>query len=164
MQYNIIQYKDSSTTRVWTNATPTRSKQYILYRVTTARGTVLYYYTLNQELTLFNLLNLIKYLTSKCPLAKKPLWAILWYLAPNVQNGHACYIHGTSIFMKSIPVDLGGLGITCSPRDPRFAGSNPTVVDGFFQDVKILSTSPPGGTLGWGSRVLDFRLVKEPQA
>ena len=21
--------------------------------------------------------------------------------------------------------DLGGLGVTCSPRDPRFAGSNP---------------------------------------
>ena len=29
----------------------------------------------------------------------------------------------------------------------RFAGSNPAEVDGFFQDVKILSTSPPGGTL-----------------
>ena len=26
-------------------------------------------------------------------------------------------------------------------------------VDGFFQDVKILSTSPPGGTLSWGSQV-----------
>ena len=33
-------------------------------------------------------------------------------------------------------VGLGGLGVTCSPRDPRFAGSNPTEVDGFFQDVK----------------------------
>ena len=33
-----------------------------------------------------------------------------------------------------------------------------------FQDVKILSTSPPGETLSWGSRVWDFRLVKEPQA
>ena len=42
---------------------------------------------------------------------------------------------------------LTGLGVTCSPRDPRFAGSNPADVDGFFQDVKILSTSPPGGTL-----------------
>ena len=41
---------------------------------------------------------------------------------------------------------LGGLGVTCSPQDPRFAGSNPTEVDGFFQDLKILSTSPPGGT------------------
>ena len=40
-----------------------------------------------------------------------------------------------------------GLGVTCSPRDLRFADSNPAEVDGFFQDVKILSTSPPGGTL-----------------
>ena len=44
-------------------------------------------------------------------------------------------------------VDLGGLGVTCSPRDPRFAGSNPAEVDGFFPDVKILSTGLPGGTL-----------------
>ena len=42
-------------------------------------------------------------------------------------------------------VGLGGLGVTYSPRDPRFAGSNPTEVDGLFQDVKILSTSPPEG-------------------
>ena len=27
----------------------------------------------------------------------------------------------------------------------------PTEVNGFFQDLKILSTSPPGGTLSWGS-------------
>ena len=32
-------------------------------------------------------------------------------------------------------------------------GSNLTEVNGFFQDVKILSTSSPGGTLSWGSRV-----------
>ena len=44
-----------------------------------------------------------------------------------------------------------GLGVTFSPRDPRFEGSNPSEVDGFFQDVKILSTSPPGGTLSRGS-------------
>ena len=44
-------------------------------------------------------------------------------------------------------VGLGGPGVTCSPRDPRFAGSYPAEVVGFFQDVKILSTSPPGGTL-----------------
>ena len=50
-------------------------------------------------------------------------------------------------------VGHGGLGVTCSPRDPMFAGSNPTEVDGFSQDVKILSTSPPGGTLSCGSRV-----------
>ena len=50
-------------------------------------------------------------------------------------------------------VGLGGLGVTCSPRDTRFVGSNPAEVDGFFQDVKIMSTSPPGGTLSLGSRV-----------
>ena len=49
-----------------------------------------------------------------------------------------------SILVRMTPVGLGGLGVTCSPRDPRFAGSNPTEVDGFFQDVKILSTNPPG--------------------
>ena len=26
----------------------------------------------------------------------------------------------------------------------------PAEVDGIFQDIKILSTSPPGGTLSWG--------------
>ena len=35
-------------------------------------------------------------------------------------------------------VSLVGLEVTYSPRDPRFAGSNPAEVDGFFQDVKIL--------------------------
>ena len=49
-----------------------------------------------------------------------------------------------------IEVGLGGLEVTCSPGDQRFAGSNPAEVDGFFQNVKILSTSPPGGTLSWG--------------
>ena len=55
-----------------------------------------------------------------------------------------------SSFVYTRLVSFGGLGVTCSPRDPRFAGSNPTEVDGFFQGVKILSTCPPGGTLTWG--------------
>ena len=50
-------------------------------------------------------------------------------------------------------VGLGGLGVMCSPRDPRFAGSNPAEVEGLFQNVKILSISLPGRTLSWGSRV-----------
>ena len=37
---------------------------------------------------------------------------------------------------KLMFVGLGDLGVTCSPRDPRFAGSNSTEVDGLFQDVK----------------------------
>ena len=47
-------------------------------------------------------------------------------------------------------VGLGGLGVTCSPRDPKFAGSNSAELDVLLQDVKILSTSPLGGTLSWG--------------
>ena len=30
-------------------------------------------------------------------------------------------------------IGLGGLEVTCSARDPMFAGSNPTEVDGFFR-------------------------------
>ena len=48
---------------------------------------------------------------------------------------------------------LVGLGVTCSPRDPRFVDSNPAEVNGFFQDVKILSSSPPGGILSWVFRL-----------
>ena len=33
-------------------------------------------------------------------------------------------------------VGLGGLGVTCSPREPRFAGSNPTEIGGFFSRRK----------------------------
>ena len=29
-------------------------------------------------------------------------------------------------------VGLGGLEVTCSPRDPRFEGLTPTEADGFF--------------------------------
>ena len=57
----------------------------------------------------------------------------MWHTAPKV--GH------------------GGLRVTCLPRDLRLAGSNPAEVDGFFQDVTILSTSPPEGTLCWGFRI-----------
>ena len=66
--------------------------------------------------------------------------------------------------LRVFDVGLGGLGVPCSLRDPRFAGSNPAEVDGLFQDVKILKTSPPVGTFSRRSRVWDFRLVKEPQA
>ena len=40
---------------------------------------------------------------------------------------------GLGIGMKlyNVVVGFGGLGVTCSPRDPWFAGSNPAEVDGF---------------------------------
>ena len=56
-------------------------------------------------------------------------------------------------------VGLDGLEVTCSPLDPRFAGSSPAEVDGFFEDVKILNTSPPGGTLSWGAPRLRFQAL-----
>ena len=55
-------------------------------------------------------------------------------------------------------------GYRARHRYPRFAGSNPAEVDGFFQDVKILSIIPPGGTLSRESRVCNFMLAKEPHA
>ena len=35
--------------------------------------------------------------------------------------------------LRELKVSLGDLGVTCSPRDPRFAGSNTAEVDGFFR-------------------------------
>ena len=58
-----------------------------------------------------------------------------------------------NVSLNNIEVDLGGFRVTGSPRDPRFAVLNPVEVDGFFQDVKILSIRSPGGTLSWGYRV-----------
>ena len=40
------------------------------------------------------------------------------------------------MLVRILVLGLGGLGVMCSPRDPRFAGSNPTVVDGFFSGHK----------------------------
>ena len=70
-------------------------------------------------------------------------------------------LEGSSI---SYLFGLGGLGVMCLPQDTMFVGSNLAEVNGVFQDVKILSTSPPGGTLNCGSRIRYYRLVKEPQA
>ena len=38
--------------------------------------------------------------------------------------------------LTSAIVGLGGLAVTCSSRDPRYAYSNPTKVDGFFSGCK----------------------------
>ena len=61
-----------------------------------------------------------------------------------VYSDRVNYLHG----LRNPEVfGLGGLGVKCSPPDPTFPCSNPTEVDGFFEDEKILSTSSPGGTL-----------------
>ena len=52
-----------------------------------------------------------------------------------------------------MPVGLGGLGVTCSPQDPRFAGSNPDEVDGFFSGRKNPEHMSSGRDFKLGSRV-----------
>ena len=55
--------------------------------------------------------------------------------------------------------------LSYSPLDPRFAGSIPAGVDEFFQSVKILSmTFPSERKQSRGTRVVDLRHVKDPQA
>ena len=54
--------------------------------------------------------------------------------------------------------------LSYSPLDPRFAGSNPAEVHGFFQSLKIVSMTSFGKEVSRGSRVVDLRHVKEPQA
>ena len=60
-------------------------------------------------------------------------------------------------------VSLGGLGVTCSPRDPRFAGLNPTEVDGFFSGRKNPEDKSSGRAFKLGVQNLRFQ-IKEPQA
>ena len=57
-------------------------------------------------------------------------------------------------------VGLGRLGVTCSPRDPRFAGSNPAEVDGFYSGHKNPEQKSSGRDFNLGV----LSLVKEPQA
>ena len=54
-------------------------------------------------------------------------------------------------------VGLDGLGVTCSPRDPRFADTNPTEVDGFFQDIKNLEHKSSGRGFKLGVPSLRFQ-------
>ena len=65
---------------------------------------------------------------------------------------HAWPVENTQPRIYYFQVGLGGLGETCLPQDSRFVGSNPAEVNGFFQDIKILSTSSLGGTLSLGSQ------------
>ena len=70
-----------------------------------------------------------------------------------LSNVYRFSVYGISYFL----VGLGALGVMCSPRNPRFMGSNPAEVDGFFQDVKILKPSPPGGDFKLGVPSLRFQ-------
>ena len=54
--------------------------------------------------------------------------------------------------MKS--VGLGGFGVTCSPRDPMFAGSHKAEVDGFFSGSKNPEHKSSGRNFKLGVRAL----------
>ena len=54
-------------------------------------------------------------------------------------------------------VGFGSLGVTCSPRYPRFAGSNPAEVNGFFQDVKTIEHKSSGRNFKLGVPRLKFQ-------
>ena len=52
---------------------------------------------------------------------------------------------------------LGGLGVKYLPRDPRFAGSNPTEVDGFFSGRKNPEQKSSGREFKLGVPSLRFQ-------
>ena len=54
-------------------------------------------------------------------------------------------------------VVLGGLGITFSPRDPKFACSKPTEVDGSFSGRKNLEYKSAGRDFKLGVPSLKFQ-------
>ena len=59
--------------------------------------------------------------------------------------------------LVQLVVGLGGLGVTCSPRDPRFEGSNSTEVDGFFSGRKNPERKSSGRDFKLGVPSLRFQ-------
>ena len=54
-------------------------------------------------------------------------------------------------------VGLGGFGVMCSPRNPRFTGSNPTEVNGFFSGRKNPEHKSSGRDFKLGVQSLRFQ-------
>ena len=60
----------------------------------------------------------------------------LWVMestVPVINWFHFISLNTNSLNLNIIQVGLSGLGVTCSPRDPRFVGSNPAEVMNFFR-------------------------------
>ena len=64
--------------------------------------------------------------------------------------------HGVSQLVIGL-VGLGDLDVTCSLRDPRFAGSNPAEVDGFFSGHKNPELKSSGTDFKLGVPSLKFQ-------
>ena len=54
-----------------------------------------------------------------------------------------------------------GLGVTCSPRDPRFTGSNSAEVDGFFSGSKNPEHKSSGRDFKLGEENGEDKMVRE---
>ena len=50
----------------------------------------------------------------------------------HILNFYSYTVLLSDVLLRLQLISLGGLGVTCLPRDPRFAGSNSAEVDGFF--------------------------------
>ena len=61
-----------------------------------------------------------------------------------------------AICLTAEKVGLGGLGVTCSPRNPRFVSSNPAEVDVFFSGRKNPELRSSGRDLRLGFPSLRF--------
>ena len=61
------------------------------------------------------------------------------------------------VHLKLSEVVLGGLIVTCSPRDPKFAGSNPAEVNGLFSGRKNLEHKSCGRDFKLGVPSLRFQ-------
>ena len=96
--------------------------------------------------------------------AKPELLNLVDYNYPPVRHLVPSVRDGEERLCRLKLVDFGDLGVTCSTRNPRFAGSNPAEVDGFFSRRKNPDHKYSGRTLSRGCQVWDFRLIKEPQA
>ena len=69
-------------------------------------------------------------------------------------NFHYTHAHSNTRAHKHTGIYNIGLiclEVTCSTRGPRFASSDLTEIDGFFDDIKFLIKSTVGGTLSSGS-------------
>ena len=66
-------------------------------------------------------------------------------------KGYKCGIEppGTTELVLTRLLCPGGLGIPCLSRDQKFEDSNPLSLMDFFNDVNVLSTISPGGTINY---------------
>ena len=61
------------------------------------------------------------------------LLCVLIFLFSSIEKELCGNLNVSNKFPCALVVGLDGLGVTCSSRDPRLAGSNPAEFDDFFR-------------------------------